>query len=63
MKTYKEIQEMNEKDIVLALKQAKEDLFKISFAVKAGQDKAVHKVSQLKKYVARLHTFTRTFSN
>lgn len=51
-----ELKRMGLKGLLKELGEARTELFKITFEVRTGQNKANHKIKQLKKYIARVLT-------
>lgn len=55
MKT-KELRNLTKDDMLLKVKQLKEDLYKLNFQRKAGRVEKPHMFKLIKKDIARLHT-------
>lgn len=61
MLTIQEIKSLSDKELYAELSKSKRELLKLKLAVKMGQEKATHKVTAMKKYIAVIMTTMRTF--
>ena len=61
MLTIQEIKGFSDKELDLELSKAKKELVKLKLGVKMGQEKATHKVREMKKQVAMLKTVMSAF--
>lgn len=61
MLTIQEIKVLSDKELESELTKARRELVRLRLAVKAGQEKATHKVTTYKKYVAQLNTLIKAF--
>ena len=56
MTKIKELRNLTKDDMLLKVKQLKEDLYKLNFQRKAGRVEKPHMFKLIKKDIARLHT-------
>ena len=61
MLTTQEIISLSDQELRAELAKAQRDLVKLKLAVKMGQEKATHKVTKMKKYVAMIKTVIRLY--
>lgn len=61
MLTTQEIISLSNQELQAELNKSKRELVKLKLAVKMGQEKATHKVTQMKKYVAVIKTVMRYY--
>jgi len=58
-----QLRKLDDKKLYQELKNASMELFKVKFEVRNGQSKNIHLVDRYKKYVARVKTIQKQFSN
>ncbi len=56
MYSIQDLKKMAEKDLQIELEKTRINSGKLKFLIKAGQEKAVHNLKNLKKYLARILT-------
>ncbi len=61
MLTIQEIKSLSDPELQVELAKSKRELVKLKLAVKMGQEKATHKVTAMKKYIAVIKTIIRAF--
>lgn len=61
MLTLSEIRNLSDTEIQAELNKAGRDLIKLKLSVRMGQEKATHKVTEAKRYIAKLNTVINQF--
>lgn len=56
MHTFTELREIAKEELISLLHNAKKELVQLQILTKTGQNKAVHKIKELKKYISRVLT-------
>jgi ribosomal protein L29 len=56
MAELKELRKMGLKELLKELGEKRAELFKVQFEVRTGQEKATHKIKNLKSYIAQIMT-------
>ena len=56
MLTIKELSKATDKELAHELQQARRSLLKFKMGVKSGQEKAINKIPEFKKYIAQILT-------
>ena len=57
--TANELRNVDTEDLVLKLREAKEELFNLRFQAATGQMEKTHRVSEVRKDIARISTLLR----
>lgn len=57
-----ELKKMGIKSLMKELEEARAQLSKVKFEVKTGQEKATHKIKNLKTYIARILTIMKNLT-
>lgn len=60
MLTFEELRKSNTQTRQKELTEAKKNLYKAQFSVRTTTTKEIHKIRQLKKYIARILTIEKT---
>lgn len=61
MLTIQEIRNLSDTELKAELEKSGRELVKLKLSVKMGQEKATHKVTSMKKYLAQLNTIITEF--